>query len=764
MRSTILMAIVLALVFIGLGHQQWRTYSEVLQLRSALQLTQQRLLAADTKLKESDKTAALARAACETKVAQLSNSEQRASKAEDALVKNGLGVRRYVYGENELPVKAGTLVMTTYATGGVREMLRNWVMHVRRLQSPLLVCAMDAAVVAQCSAQQFDCLDWSKNFGTGAHNAFGEYVRGNELGFRLLGVRKVDALLSILRQGIHLVLSDVDCVWSADPLPFVLGQRHGYESLANADMLIATDCMQPEQDFDGDGCFAAGVDKNTGIFAVRATADGIGAMAEWRVRLAMGQKNEQDQTTFMDMIDGNGRGHRWGLSGPQRTSWCKFAVDWCSERQGKLGALPAGSGGCHGSLHTGATRFAGASRVANTVAGSRKVMDVCLPNVSRAMKLGIFPTTEVAGGHTFFVQQYQLSTGRWPRAVHATYQFGDDSDYPFGKRQRFRDWGLWLADDEAEYVGSVANPIRYLVLDDDEPPERVAPTASDRTNPAQLLARGTQHVEHLEKTRQRIAHGVALARALNRTLVLPQLWCYCDKFWSRLSGCAIPEAASSQPLPFRCPMDHVVEPQWWHGQPAARNRRPRPGMLAARADGPWSDGMPFRGPYWLRQLGAHPAVGMSSARLSRKRTERPQGPVPRQLLQMAAERLPARRQGLQHEFEAASDGPRLVLPAERAPSDAELRSMLEPYQHVSLLRVAMSEAGGLLRCHERREDADDLQRLTNVLFQHTWCYRPQEMTAEWSRVERGPKPQRGKEPWCTWGFAQPKAQGVCAKE
>ena len=54
------------------------------------------------------------------------------------------------------------------------------------------------AVVAQCSAQQFDCLDWSKNFGTGAHNAFGEYVRGNELGFRLLGVRKVDALLSIL--------------------------------------------------------------------------------------------------------------------------------------------------------------------------------------------------------------------------------------------------------------------------------------------------------------------------------------------------------------------------------------------------------------------------------------------------------------------------------------------------------------------------------------------------------------------------------------
>ena len=75
----------------------------------------------------------------------------------------------------------------------------------------------------------------------------------------------------------------------------------------------------------------------------------------------------------------------------------------------------------------------------------------------------------------------------------------------------------------------------------------------------------------------------------------------------------------------------------------------------------------------------------------------------------------------------------------------------------------MSEAGGLLRCHERREDADDLRQLTNVLFQHTWCYRPQEMTAEWSKVERGPKPRRGDEPWCSWGFATPSVPGACEK-
>ena len=58
----------------------------------------------------------------------------------------------------------------------------------------------------------------------------------------------------------------------------------------------------------------------------------------------------------------------------------------------------------------------------------------------------------------------------------------------------------------------------------------------------------------------------------------------------------------------------------------------------------------------------------------------------------------------------------------------------------------------------------ELGGLSRLLFQHSWCYRPQEMTAEWSRVERGPKPRRGDEPWCSWGFVNPTMPGVCAEE
>jgi hypothetical protein len=303
---------------------------------------------------------------------------------------------------------------------------------------------------------------------------------------------------------------------------------------------------------------------------------------------------------------------------------------------------------------------------------------------------------------------------------------------------------------------------------------------------------------------------VALARSLNRTLVLPRLWCYCDKFWSRLSGCAIPEAASSQPLPFVCPMDHVVELQYWHGEIASRSRRPRAGMLASRADGPWQDGMcappsgtstppappppppppplplplpllpplpfatgltprtayhgytrhrPYRSHYWLRQLGAHPAIGMSSATLVRASVHKldarrikvltPNLPtptptptptlastshskralamhtaahptartlslqVPRQLLDLAAEQLPLQRHGLRHEVVAGEPGPRLLLP-EGGLSDVELRDALQPYEHVALLRVAMFEAGQV-------RDVACAWRGHGVCMVYAWC-------------------------------------------
>ena len=50
--------------------------------------------------------------------------------------------------------------------------------------------------------------------------------------------------------------------------------------------------------------------------------------------------------------------------------------------------------------------------------------------------------------------------------------------------------------------------------------------------------------------------ALAVAGALGRALVLPQLWCGADRWWAPHTG-TIPGSRLS--LPFRCPLDHVLD-------------------------------------------------------------------------------------------------------------------------------------------------------------------------------------------------------------
>ena len=53
-----------------------------------------------------------------------------------------------------------------------------------------------------------------------------------------------------------------------------------------------------------------------------------------------------------------------------------------------------------------------------------------------------------------------------------------------------------------------------------------------------------------------VRNAMAVAQALGRTLVLPELWCGLDRWWAPHSG-VIPGSATT--LPFRCPLDHVLD-------------------------------------------------------------------------------------------------------------------------------------------------------------------------------------------------------------
>ena len=50
--------------------------------------------------------------------------------------------------------------------------------------------------------------------------------------------------------------------------------------------------------------------------------------------------------------------------------------------------------------------------------------------------------------------------------------------------------------------------------------------------------------------------ALALATVLNRTLILPPLWCGLDRYWAPHAG-TLP--GSTFKLPFMCPADHVLD-------------------------------------------------------------------------------------------------------------------------------------------------------------------------------------------------------------
>ena len=86
------------------------------------------------------------------------------------------------------------------------------------------------------------------------------------------------------------------------------------------------------------------------------------------------------------------------------------------------------------------------------------------------------------------------------------------------------------------------------------------------------------------------------------TVVLTQFYCHCDRYWPRLTQCTVgAQASKSQPLPYRCPMDRIMNIAEWYGD---LNTRARRGNCKAfnRADGRTNEGFPFRPTAWLEEL------------------------------------------------------------------------------------------------------------------------------------------------------------------
>lgn len=152
-------------------------------------------------------------------------------------------------------------------------------------------------------------------------------------------------------------------------------------------------------------------------------------------------------------------------------------------------------------------------------------------------KMGILPTSIFCSGHTYFVQGTARQLNLKPYAVHTTFQYAGTP----GKRHRLREGMLFY--DPPEYFNSTGGFLSYKP-----------------SIPKSMLFDGKHSVMNhfllVNYQIKQVRTALAVALLLNRTLVMPPLWCRLDRLWFGHPG-ILPGTLTKQP--FICPMDHVFE-------------------------------------------------------------------------------------------------------------------------------------------------------------------------------------------------------------
>lgn len=164
---------------------------------------------------------------------------------------------------------------------------------------------------------------------------------------------------------------------------------------------------------------------------------------------------------------------------------------------------------------------------------------------------GVLPVSLFASGHTFFVSRMAHLMQAHPYMVHTTFQYGGAQ----GKRHRLRESMMW-EDSEDYYSGP-----KFLSYELDLPYELVYPNGGelrpDGTQPFAKRMSVEQHFKLLHHQLRQLRNAFALAKKLNRIVILPRLVCGLDRWWAPHAG-IIPGSAARLPL-LDCPADHVID-------------------------------------------------------------------------------------------------------------------------------------------------------------------------------------------------------------
>lgn len=454
------------------------------------------------------------------------------------------------------------------------------------------------------------------------HKGASEYFRADLSAFKKMGHVKALTIAALLDRGYSSLVSDVDVVWLRHPwgalhAPGKLG--HAPEdaglraSLAEADLLLGTDAVDFGLERAAHRLLEA--ELNTGVLFARAAPSTLAFVREWAFR-CLHTRDGHDQQELNHLLKGcyphEGRGA--GAPGPRdpadrdlgRCSAAPYAPTLVlaaglgvpeSVPRVRVGgstfvrwAPPAAHEGDAGGDDGAAVRAPlGAARLDASLrqlasGGVRPVQWLW----HGRLRAAVLPMALFLGGHTYFVQHvHERPAAPRPVAVHLSWGFGD----LYGKRERLREQGWWLVEPPAYFeaghflrlaeAGAVyeraVEPFRAAAQRCSPEEAASGRPAADCWHPANLVSAdpalgardpraaldpAAPQLAAQAALRRVLRNAFALAEATGRVLVLPELRCYCERFWWLLEDCRV-AGAQSMALPFVCPFDFVFEPFWW---------------------------------------------------------------------------------------------------------------------------------------------------------------------------------------------------------
>jgi arabinosyltransferase len=416
----------------------------------------------------------------------------------------------------------------------------NWAAHARAAGlEPFIIGASDPAALEALTAAGLPAFAMP---GPAAAAAAGPADAGwGTPAFHALGRAKAALAAALTGAGYDALLCDVDTVWLADPRAFlarwpdaaVLTSWDGLHRTRNGEAAAAS--AQP----------------------VPASATGLAAAV---AALALPTPPEGG---------GGGGLEAWPTAAAAPANICvvlwragahPVAVAWRDALLAEPGAwdqdvfndLLTAGGAPNGSSLAPSTASPGLFRAFGAAAP---------PPPAPPLLAGVLPVDTFASGHTHFVQRLAERTrGVAPFVVHTTFQFSGSA----GKKHRLRERWLWAVDGPDHYAPR--GGLVTLGAFEDDPTfgallarAAPAPVPADDASAAPALAALAGHFALVHHQLRSVRAGLALAAALNRTLVLPRLWCGADRWWQPFTGGAIPGTAAPARLPFRCPADHVLD-------------------------------------------------------------------------------------------------------------------------------------------------------------------------------------------------------------